>query len=52
MDLYGIHDKDVADDGDDELGDPVGVHCILREVVVEETEQIRHGLKNLVSRKS
>ena len=51
MDLYGIHDKDVADDGDDELRDPVGVHCILREVIVEEAEQIRHRLKNLVSRK-
>ena len=25
VDLYGIHDKDVADDGDDELRDPIGV---------------------------
>ena len=25
MDLDGIHDKDVADDGNDELRDPVGV---------------------------
>ena len=51
MDFNRIHDEDVADDGDDELRDPVGVNCILCEVIVEETEQIRHGLKNLVSRK-
>ena len=25
VDLDGVHDKDVADDGNDELGDPVTV---------------------------